>query len=191
LELKTVLVHKSQEWEKREAKALKNKVLRSAGMTNIEDRDDVKSSGIALQFDCEHDIVQGITGEVSERTDGYVSQGEQSGDGKIVGSAPETVEVGSNVVSDDPFISLAMKPEENWPLPRFRTGKTFGSLKSASSFVPSSNAEMPDFRAEQVKTLIVGAATVQPKHLVCNIDEETFSDSGDNCSSNESENNEQ
>ncbi|XP_023714419.1 uncharacterized protein LOC111868200 isoform X2 [Cryptotermes secundus] len=191
LELKTVLVHKSQEWEKREAKALKNKVLRSARMANIEDRGDVESSGIALQFDCEHDIVQEINGEESETAGGYVSQGEQSGEGKIVGSAPETVEVGSNVVSDDPFISLVMKPEENWPLPRFGRGKTYSSLKSGSSLVPSSNAEIPDFRAEQVKTLIVGAATVQPKYLVCNTDEETFSDSGDDCSCNESENNEQ
>lgn len=163
-------------------------------MANIEDRADVESSGIALQFDSEHGIVQGSDGEVSERANGYVSQCEQSGDGKIVGSAPESVQVGSNVVSDDPFSSLVMKPEENWPLPRLRRGKTFGSSKSGSSLVPSLKVEMPDFfrdRAEQVKTLIVGAPTIQPKYLVCHNDEETFSDSGDNCSGNESENNEQ
>lgn len=177
LELKTVLVHKSQEWEKREAKALRNKVSQNAGMASVEDK-----AGVALQFGWEHDVVQGSDGEAS------VSQGEQSG------SAPEVVQVCSNAVNDDPFISLVMKPEDNWPLPRLGRGKSFGLSKSGSSVIPSRNVEMPDFfhdRAEQVETLIVGAAAVEPKYLGCSIDEETFSDSGDNCSSNGSDNNEQ
>jgi hypothetical protein len=193
LELKTVLVHKSQEWEKREAKALKNKVLRNAGMANVEDKADVDSSGIALQFGCECDIVQESAGEVSERANESVSQGEQSGAGKVADTAPEAVEVCSNAVNDDSFISLVMKPEDNWPLPRLKRMKSFGSSKSGPSVVPSCDVEMPSFfhdKAEQVETLIVRAAAVQPKYLGCNIDEETFSDSGDNCSSNESENNE-
>jgi hypothetical protein len=193
LELKTVLVCKSQEWQRREAKALKNKGLQNAGMASVEDKADVESSGIALQFGREHDVVQGSNGEVSEGANESVSRGEQSGVGKVVDSAPEAVEVCSNAVNDDPFISLAMKPEDNWPLPRLRRGKSFGSSKSGS-VVPSSNVEMPDFlrhRAEQVETLIVGAAAAEARYLGCNVDEETFGDSGDNYSSNESENNEQ
>jgi hypothetical protein len=189
LELKTVLVHKSKEWEKREAKALKNKI-----MANVDDKADVESSDIALQFGYEHDIVQGSNGKVSERENASASQGEQSGVGKVVDSTPEAVEVGTNAVRDDPFISLVTKPEDNWLLPRLRKGKLFGSLNSDSDMVHSGSVEMPDFfndRAEQVETLIVGAARGYPKYHGHNTDEETFSDSGDNCSNSEFDNNEQ
>jgi hypothetical protein len=183
LELKTVLVHKAHEWEKREAKALRNKGIRSAERADIEDRVTVESSGSVLHLDHDYD-----SGAVSERADRHVSLGEQSSQGKIVAAKLETMECGSSIVNDNPFTSLAVKPEVKWPLPRLKTGKLFSSSRSSSGTVPSSNVEACG-TAGQVQTLIVGASAVQPKYTGCDVSEETFSGSGENSSSNESENN--
>jgi len=191
-ELKTVLVHKAYEWEEREAKALKNKALRNAGRADVEREATVKPSGSVLCLDC--DCGQGNDGEASGRAGGFVSLGERSSKGKNITSTPETVEGGSNLVHADPFVSLVMKPEGNWPLPRLKTGKLFSASRSSSSTEPSHNVEVSSCfldRAAQVKTLIVGASGIQPNYLGSDVSEETFSGSGENSSSSESENNEQ
>lgn len=182
LELKTVLVHKAHEWEKREARALKR------ASQNAE-RAVVEPSGNDMQSN----IGQGSNGEAPERADAHVSLDEQSDQAKIVASAPEIVK-SSNVVSDEPLTSLVIKPTETWLCPRLKRDMLYSSSGSSSSRVPSCNVELCNSfsdRAEQVETLIAGAAIFQPKYLGCDVDEETFSGSGENSSSSESENNEQ
>jgi hypothetical protein len=189
LELKTVLVHKAHEWEKREAMALK-RALQNAERACFEGKATVEPSGSDMQSN----NGQGNDTEVPERAGARVSLDEQSSQGKIVESMPQIVESGSNVVSDDSVTTLVSKPIETWVSPRLKRGTLFSSSGSSSSRVPSCNAEMSNSfsdRAEQVQTLIAGAATFQPKYLGCDVDEETFSGSGENSSSSESENNEQ
>jgi hypothetical protein len=184
LELKTVLVHKAHEWEKREAKALK-RASQNAERAGTEDKAVVEPSGNDMQSN----TGQGSNGEAPERTGAHFSLDEQSNQANIVASAPEIVKSGSNVVNDDSLTSLVIKPTETWPLPRLK--REMYSLSGSSS---SCNVEMCNSfldRAEQVETLIAGAATFQPKYLGCDVDEETFIGSGENSSSSESENNEQ
>jgi hypothetical protein len=189
LELKTVLVHKAHEWEKREARALK-RASQNAERAGTEDKAVVKPSGNDMQYN----TGQGNNGEVPERADAHVSLDEQPNQAKIVASAPEIVKSGSNVVSDDSLTSLVIKPTETWLRPRLQRDMLYSSSGSSSSRIPSGNVELCNSfsdRAEQVETLIAGAATFQPKYLGCDVDEETFSGSGENSSSSESENNEQ
>lgn len=189
LELKTVLVHKAHEWEKREAKALK-RASQNAERAGTEDKAVVEPSGNNMQSN----TGQGSNGEACERADAHVSLDEQSNQAKIVASAPEIVNSGSNEVSDDSLTSLVIKPTETWPHPRLKRDMLYSSSGSSSSRVPSCNVELCNSfrdRAEQVETLIAGAATFQPKYLGGDVDEETFSGSGENSSSSESENNEQ
>lgn len=183
LELKTVLVHKAHEWEEREARALKNKSLKGAERAGIEDRVAVESSGSVLRVDCD-------SGAMSEEADRHVSQDEQLNQGKSVAAVTtlETTEHGSSMVDDDPFTSSVTKPEKNWPLPRLKTGKLFSSLRSSSGTVPSRYVEACD-TAGKVKTLIIGVSANQSKYIGCDISEDTFSGSGENSSSSESENN--
>ncbi|XP_021926653.1 uncharacterized protein LOC110833200 isoform X5 [Zootermopsis nevadensis] len=177
LELKTVLIHKAHEWEEREAKALRKKGIQSAEKADIEDRVTVESSESVLHFDRDYN-----SGAVPERADRHVSLSERLNQGKIVAATLETMERDNSIVND-PFTSLAMKPEGNWPLPRLKTGKLF-----SSGIVTSSNVEACHTAGEHVKTLIVGASAVQPKYAGYDVSEETFSGSGENSSSSESEN---
>jgi hypothetical protein len=184
LELKTVLVHKAHEWEKREARALK-RASQNAERAGADDIGAVEPSGCDMQSN----TGQGSNGEAPERAVAHVSPDEQSNEAKIVASAPEIVKSGSNVVSDS-LTSLLIKPTETCLHPRLKRDMLYSSCGSSSSRVPSCNDEMyKSFsdRAEQVETLIAGAATFQPKYLGCD-DEETFSGSGENSSSSESEN---
>jgi len=185
LELKTVLVHKAHEWEKREAKALK-RASQNAERAGTEDKAVVEPLG----NDTQSNTGQGRNGEAPERTGTHFSLDEQSNQANIVASAPEIVKSGSNVVSDDSLTSLVIKPTETLLRPRLKRDMLYSSSGSSSSC----NVEMCNSfrdRAEQVETLISGAATFEPKYLGCDVDEETFSGSGENSSSSESENNEQ
>jgi len=191
LELKTVLVHKAHEWEKREAKALE-RASQNTERTGTEDKAVVEPSGNDMQSN----TGQGSDGEAPERTGAHVSLDEQSNQAKIVASAPEIVKSGSNEVSDDCLTSLVNKPTETWPRPspRLKRDMLYSLSGSSSLRVPSCNVEMCNSfsdKAEHVETLIAGAATFQPKYLGGDVDEETFSGSGENSSSSESENNEQ
>jgi hypothetical protein len=188
LELKTILVHKAHEREEREARALK-RVSQNAGKAGVEDEATAEPSGRDMQSN----TGQGDDGEVPERAGTQVSLDGQSNQGKIVTSMPEIVDNGSNVVSDDSLTSLVIKPTETWPCPRLKRGMLFSSSGS-SSLALSCNAEMSNSfsdKAKQVETLIAGVTTFQPNYLGCDVDEETFSGSGENSSSSESENNEQ
>jgi hypothetical protein len=189
LELKTVLVHKAHEWEKREAMALK-RASQNAESACAEDKATVELPGSDMQSN----NGQGDDRAVPARAGAHVSLDEQSDQEKTVVSMPEIVKSGSNVVSDDSFTSLVIKPTETWPLPRLKRGMLFSSSGSSSFRLPLCNVEMSNSfsdRAEPVETLIAGAATFQPKYLGCDVDEETFIGSGENSSSSESEDNEQ
>lgn len=188
LELKTVLVHKAHEWEKREARALK-RASENAERAGAEDKAATEPSGSDMQSSNE----QGSNEKAPERAGVHVSLNKKSNQAKIVASAPEIVKSGSNVVGDDSLTSLVIKPTETWPLPRLKRDMLYRSHGSSSSRVSSCNVELCNSfsdSAEQVETLIARAATSQPKYLGYDVDEETFSGSGENSSSSESENNE-
>ncbi|XP_069694622.1 vezatin [Periplaneta americana] len=168
-ELKSVLVFKAQEWEQREAKALKKFV---GDIKKLEDENKSPVESVS-HIDHDEDSGQGEDIEIPELID-VDSDAADRYNRKMVSCVPKS----DNTV-DDKYDSFSVKPDVNWPLPRLKTGKLLNSRKlSCKAESVSESESSKDFPEPltQIRTLMVGASPFRRPN--CDIEEETFSGSG-------------